>query len=463
LAGYHTNDKELTMHALGNDLAMPINLGDGLVLRRASRQDAPGLADFNAAIHSDEGPEKPDERVWAWTHDLLAKPHPLFDPADFTIVEQVATGKIVSSMNLIPQTWTYAGVPFQVGRPELVGTLPEFRNRGLVRRQFEIIHRWSAERGDKIQAITGIPYYYRLFGYEMAMNLSGGRAGFPVQIPRLKDGASEPYHIRQAAEDDIPLLTRLIAIGDARSLVACVWDEALWRYELNGKSEKNVNRQEILVIETPDGKPCGMFAHPPYNWGEMMVLQWYEILPEYSWLHITPTVIRYLENAHAKYPPAHAEKKPFGAFGFWLGEDHPVYHVIPDSLPRVRKPYAWYLRVQDVAGFLRMVIPALEKRLAVSSMSGYSGTIRLTFYREGVRMVFEQGKITAVEAWEPTPVGHTGEAAFPPHTFLQLLFGYRSMEMLKNSFADVWTDKDEFHVLLDALFPRQPSSLWPVS
>ncbi len=32
------------------------------------------------------------------------------------------------------------GFPFGVGRPELVGTLPEYRNRGLVRAQFEEVH-----------------------------------------------------------------------------------------------------------------------------------------------------------------------------------------------------------------------------------------------------------------------------------------------------------------------------------
>ena len=164
-------------------------------------------------------------------------------------------------MNLIPQTWTFAGIPFKVGRPELVGTLPEFRNRGLVRRQFEVIHQWSAKTGDQVQAITGIPYYYRLFGYEMAMNLGGGRAGYPTHIPRLKEGEAEPYHIRPATEADIPFISQLYALGCKRSLVACEWDDSLWRYELSGKSEKNVNRVEVRVIETADGKPCGFITH----------------------------------------------------------------------------------------------------------------------------------------------------------------------------------------------------------
>ena len=39
-------------------------------------------------------------------------------PDDFTIVEETASGRIVSSLNLIPQTWTYEGIEFGVGRPD---------------------------------------------------------------------------------------------------------------------------------------------------------------------------------------------------------------------------------------------------------------------------------------------------------------------------------------------------------
>ena len=96
-------------------------------------------------------------------------------------------------------------------------------------------------------------------------------------------------------------------------------------------------------------------------------------------------------------------------------------------------------------------------------MAGYSGEVKITFYRDGVRLVFEKGKLVTVEAWTPTPVGHSGEAAFPPHTFLQLLFGYRSLDMLKANFADCWTDRDEIHVLFTALFPCKSSNVWPIS
>ena len=442
---------------------LPIDLGDGLILRRSKAEDALILADFNARVHSDEGPDKPDERVWAWSYDLMAKPHPTFKASDFTIVEDVNKGQIVSAMNLIPQTWTYAKVPLTVGRPELVGTLPEFRNRGLVRRQFDIIHQWSAQAGDKLQAITGIPYYYRLFGYEMAMNLGGGRAGFPTHIPRLDEGESEAYNFRPASEADIQFLSELYISGCQRSLVACSRDEAAWLDELTGKSGKNVQRLEVRVIETHNGVKVGFLTHPSFSWGDMMPTLEYEIAPGFSWREVTPPVIRYLEKIYEQYLPEHGTRKPFGAFGFLLGEDHPVYQLMPYSLPRIRKPYAWYLRVADVPGFLKLITPVLEKRLVESPMAGYTGEVKITFYRNGARMVFEKGRLTNVAAWNPTPVGNSGSAAFPPHTFLQLLFGYRSMEMLKANFADCWTEREETHVLLDILFPRQPSNVWPIS
>ncbi len=438
-------------------------LGDHLVLRRSTAQDVQRLADFNARIHSDEGPEEPDERLAAWIRDLFEKAHPTFNIADFTIVEDTETGEIVSSLNLISQTWSYAGIEFGVGRPELVGTHPDYRNRGLVRAQFEVIHEWSAARGEKMQAITGIPYYYRQFGYEMALNLSGGRAGYKPNVPKLKDGETEPCTIRAAIETDIPVIDELYRLGNQRYLVSCVWDEDLWRYELRGKSGNHINRFEVRMIEKPDGEVVGFFAHPPSNWynGTMLPAVWYEVMPGVSWAEVTPTVIRYLYETGEDYA-VKEEKQDFGSFGFWLGSYHPVYELMVDRLPRVRTPYAWYVRIPDIVDFLIHITPVLEERLAQSLYAGYSGEVRITCYRSGFKLIFEKGRL-GVEAWQPTPNGHSGDAAFPNLTFLQLMLGYRSFKELDFAFADCWYDGEWVLGLLNALFPTQASDIWAVS
>jgi hypothetical protein len=438
------------------------DLGGGLVLRRSTRADTEALVDFNARLHYEREDGKSDERVAAWTRDLIEQPHPTFANPDFTIVEETSTGKIVSTMNLISQTWSYSGISFGVGRPELVGTLSEYRNRGLIRAQFEVIHRWSAERGEILQAITGIPYFYRLFGYEMALSLGGGRAGFKPQIPKLKEAEAEPYLIRLAKEDDLPFISVLYAQNSRRYLVCDVRDRALWEYELKGRNGSNVNRFELCLIETPSGEPVGFLAHPPFRWGSMMAATVYEIEPGRSWEAITPSVIRYLQSVGELLPPEHGDE-PFESFGFWVGMDHPVYPVLREQLPRVRPPYAWYLRVADVPGFLKRIGPVLEERLQVSHLAGHNGELKITFYRTGLRLLFESGRLAQVDPWEPAPQRHSGQAAFPGLTFLQLLFGYRSLDELKYAFPDCWTSSDSSHALLDSLFPKQASNVWPVS
>ena len=229
------------------------DLGDGLILRRATREDAAALVEFNGRIHAEPGSDDPQEFVAAWVRDLATKPHPTFDVGDFTLVEDVHAGKIVSSLNLINQTWRYDGVEFGVGRPELVGTDPEYRRRGLVRAQFEVIHEWSAARGHHVQAITGIPYYYRQFGYEMALALGGNRIGYLPHMPKLKEGETEPFVIRPATEADIPFMMAAYARKLARDPIGCVHSPELWQYELNGKSLANINRSEFRVIERAEG------------------------------------------------------------------------------------------------------------------------------------------------------------------------------------------------------------------
>ncbi len=436
-------------------------LGDGLILRRSSAADVGKLVEFNGNLHREPGAEGPEEYVAAWVEDLMSGEHPTFNVDDFTIVEDADTGAIVSCLCLISQTWSYGGVQFGVGRPELVGTHPDYRNRGLIRAQFDVIHGWSAGRGEKMQAITGIPYFYRQFGYEMAITLGGRRMGYKPQVPKLKDGEDEPYRIRPATEADLPFIAQLYEQGASRGSVACVWDGALWRYELAGKREKNADGKALAAIETLSGEPVGFVAHAPRLWSGRVSAAPYEIKPGVSWLAVTPTVLRYLWSLGEAWA-AEDPKQELKCFSLWLGAEHPAYEVMDKWLPHTVEPYAWYVRVPDLPGFLQHVSPALERRLEGSLLAGHSGELKLSFYRSGLRLVFEGGRLVEVMPWQPTPE-EEGDAGFPDLTFLQLLFGYRSMAELDHAFADCWASGDKGRPLLDALFPKQPSDIWPVS
>ncbi len=431
------------------------DLGDGLILRRSTSQDVEALAQFNSVIHSDN--EQDGQCLAAWTRDLLSGSHPTFRPDDFTVVEESSTGRIVSTMNLISQTWSYEGIRFGMGRPELVGTLPEFRNRGLVRLQFEEIHRWSAERGEMVQAITGIPYYYRQFGYEMALDLDGRRFGYEAQIPKLEDGETEAYRIRPAQESDLPFIEQAYDQTKSRSMIACERTPELFRYELTAQANQC---WFSCMIENAAGESIGFFRHPAYNRHHSMFADRYELTPGVSWLEVTPCVVRYLWAKGKEY--VERDGGELHSFGFLLGAAHPAYEALGDRLSIVRAPYAWYLRLPDIRGFLEHIRPALERRLAQSVAANDSRVVQISFYRSGLRLAIEHGKLTAIEPWKPGP-GDDGDAAFPGLTFLQLLFGYRSLGELGYAFADCWCDSQEVRVLLNGLFPKKPSNVYPIA
>jgi len=434
------------------------DLGEGIIIRHGTKADEQALVDFTLSIHS-EG-EWDGKGLEAWIRDLVSGKDPTFNPKDFTIVENTANGEIISSCCLISQIWSYEGIPFKVGRPELVGTKKEYRRQGLVRHQFEILHQWSQDRGELVQAITGIPYYYRLFGYEMTMNLGGGRAGYELHVPEIKEDQEEPYQFRLATEDDIPLLKTIYEYGSQRSMVRALWDEAQWQYELIGKRKYNINRREIYIIETQEDEWAGFIGIPAIKWGKNSALTLFELKPEFAWVDVTPSVIRFLWKKGEELAKEQDQEQKM--FGFWLDEEHPAFQVTDIDLPRKIKPYAWYLRVPDLASFLETIKPVLEMRLKGSAFANYTGELRFSFYRKGLLLGFENGLLSKIVPLEFDALEGCG-ANFPYLTFLHMLFGYRTIDEIKHIFKDCGTKDDRTAHLLDALFPKKPSDVWPIS
>jgi GNAT superfamily N-acetyltransferase len=437
------------------------DFGNGLVMRRGTRGDADALAAFCGHVHGDETFGNPNLRISAWTRDLASRPHPTMGPEDFTIVEESSSGRIVSTSCLIPQAWTYEGIEFGVGRTELVGTLPEFRRRGLVRAQMEQIHEWSTQRGHLVQAITGIAHYYRRFGYEMALDLGGRRFGHESNVPQLPDGSEEAFRIRPAQESDIPLIAELYALTCARAAVACKRTPEIWRYELQGQSEESDCRFVIRIIEDLQRRPVGYLRHREFLGLTGLSLGSYELVPGVSWLQVTPTVVRYLWKHGGEL--ALTEGRPRTTFGFVLGTQHPVYEALGRDLPTIVEPYAWYLRVPDLVGFLQHIRPALERRLAASIAAGHTGTLNISFYASGIHLALDRGALRVIEPWAPEPRFESGDVRFPDLTFLQVLFGRRTLQELRLAFPDCGWKDNESLVLINALFPRQSPEILPIA
>ena len=366
------------------------------------------------------------------------------------MVEEEATKRVASALISIPQTWTYAGIPLLVGRPEPVGTDENFRKRGLVRALFEEFHRSSQARGDLLQGITGIPYFYRQFGYEMAVELGGSRSAYEAQVRSAAKVDKEGRGVRPAGRDDIPFLQECYQASASRYLLHGVLSPDQWETELFKKHPDNLEKPGIFILESAEKQPAGFFIVSSEMDGQAVVVRYVEIRAGLNWHSYMPLV---LERSWA-FGQELAEKygTPCTRLCLALGSQHPAYLAAAEYLPEIRRPYNWYLRVPDLSELVRRITPEIEKRLSQSPFCGYSGKLKISFYKSDLHLEFQSGALIKVEKAPPS-VWHAADVCFPDLTFLQLLFGYRSSRELSDFFADCRIS-EKFIPLLDAIFPK---------
>ncbi|MGL4651403.1 MAG: GNAT family N-acetyltransferase [Caldilineaceae bacterium] len=438
---------------------MQRTLANGLILRSLAEgveSDRANLPDFYALVNGEGDPPNVQEGLRQWTRDLIERHVTTTLDDILVVVDPAHNDRIASATLLIPQVWQYEGIPLAVGRPELVGTLPEYRRRGLVRELMGEVHRRSEALGHLLYAITGIPHYYRQFGYTMALELEQPLFLPLTNLPELAEGATPAFRLRPATEADLPLLKRWYDRQCGQYGVSDAFSDAMWHYQIFGCSQTSLRRLQVLVIEETAGAAEGAAVGfvdlygMPYRKGIIELGSWV-MGDESSYVASFNDVVRGIRDWAAGAWP-----EPPVMLQFVQGTPPPVQRMVARTIGGSVRPtsYTWYLRVPDPVAFLRHIGPALERRLEGSGAHRYSGALKVGFYDlTGVAIEFAQGKISDVRPLE----GKDGyDISFPWHMFWNVVFGQHTWEELRTVLPEVYCD-GRTAVLIDALFPKRPS------
>jgi hypothetical protein len=443
------------------------DLGDGLRLRWSRPEDVERVVALYESAFRDSAEAPPNATMPHWTRDMFSGRHPHIGPRDFAVVEETASGAIVAATCLLRYPIAYEGITIPFGRPEVVATQAEYRNRGLVRELFALIHARSEARGDLVQGITGIPYYYRQFGYEYAVALESILTVYFPAIPALKPGATEPFTARKATAADIPDLLRLKAREQAGAAITTPLTPEYLRWAMEGMRAEAAERWNPYLLVDASGRVAGYFGMASARWSANVHVEGLMVEEGTPLTAVLPSALRAARALAEGVRPVRAGAPPAGALRFQLRNSaHPLSGALGEVVPTLASypfsafPYPWYIRVPDLLRFIQRIAPALERRLVASPQAGYTGELMLDFYRGGLRLALESGKLAPAEDWR-RPLWGDGQAGFPPLVFLQLLFGYRSLDDLRAIYPDVWAE-GEAPPLLNALFPRRPACLIPL-
>ncbi|TWH74089.1 GNAT family N-acetyltransferase [Modestobacter roseus] len=384
-------------------------LPGGLVLRPCRPADLDQVGALLAARGEETDAE--DQRLVADDPDL--------GPAATAVV---ADGdRVVSTATLLAETVRLDDVVLPAGQVELVATDPGYEGRGLVRALMAWAHARSAARGDLVQVMIGIPYFYRLFGYEYAVDIAPARP--LVDVPAAAPG------LRPATPADLPDLAALQASAQQRADVAVPHPAARLRWLVaHAASTTWVAERDGGVVASARSRAddgAVLLAEPT-------------AVDDRATDQLLAGVVA-LAAGRAVRVTDRPASLPGQAWARRLG-------------PGSELAEQYYLRVPDPGALLEAIRPVLGRRLAGSGVdpggtdvvvSTYGASWRLPVTDDGLGAVVPGGRLQAPEA--------RGGAGVAPDQLGALLFGPHGMHGLARRRPDVYPGRRR--ELYEALFP----------
>ena len=440
------------------------HIGDDLVLRTATPDDANQLFDFHEEVFMDE---ESGTRAWwiaEWAKDLITKPHPTFSPSDCLIVEDTKNNTIASSTLYLTQEWQTDGANFNIGRPEIVGTRKPYRNQGLIRKQFDIMHNWAEKRGHDITVVNGIPHYYRQFGYEMALNDLADRQARLEAFPRWKPDERRPFVLREPTPGDIPFITHILNQSADRSLYNPVFKHDEVRYIVFDRSQRSGTRWTFAILcrNTDDGpaEPIGIIAYALVIAIDQGTITRIEMAQPKHWRLATGALLREFEERARNEGENHPDpERAIKLIKTELQNNHPAYIFDEGTLgPEPNDNYAWYVRVPHLTRFIHKLAPALNRRLDESPHAGLNALITIHLGKHSIGIQCNDGKCEQVTE-ETGADRRNANASFPNGNFNQIIFGWRTVNDIIRTDADASVKSKADAHLLQTLFPQKPSDL----
>ena len=353
--------------------------------------------------------------------------HPDMTPRNFFAIWDADT--MVATLNLIPQTWSLGGIPLRVAEMGLVGTHPEYRNRGLQRILNREFDRRIREDEYHLAGLEGIPYFYRQFGYEYSVPLDEW-----ATIPLDKLPATEMSGISPLSPEEIPRAMSLLEATQRKHLVHCIRSQEEW--ETQEKSGIVGEHPSKTYAVRQGGK---ITAYLRANVKDKVVLLHEITETNLATTKMIATFLRRLgeENGASELVSRESYAEPFDDYLFSLSASK-------------RHHYGWQMKVVDPQKVFKKITPLFEERIKNSPLIGYSGIVPLNLYKVTVTLNFQNGAVTDVKQSKSE---QKGDILVNPRIFPKMLLGYRSLAELEYEYPDVRI-KPEYRPVIETLFPK---------
>ncbi|KAF9983711.1 hypothetical protein BGZ65_001520 [Modicella reniformis] len=460
-----------------------IEVDDGLVMQWSTCDDAKNVADCLAE---------------AFKFPSMSGRHVVMSEYDIALVEDTTlhhqtdpkTGKprnpVVAAICMQQMAGYYGSVPITYGALGAVGSLPAYRNRGLIRRLFlEMMHPVADARGDLMTFIISIPHFYRLFGYEYAVPYKFGRQlmDFATTVPPLAAGGSEPFTLHPVTSKDLPYLVHMTTPErlHCNAQLGIYYGQDFWRYIIEELSPDKIENYHDahhhagIVVDLKTDRDIGV-SMTSNNTG-----RWDFDRPYYEYYNTKlnnntlPNESDKVQRQRGQFPLT------FSNLIVNLTRHHPVTKLLDSQDKFLQKtenpPVRLYTRIHSLPKWIEKIAPVIEERLKFSEVfRSDSARLRLEgMTGRGLEVVFRKGRFVSASDWKPKGAeeimrekyAKQGEkkkqeedeevvyiAGFAPLTFTRLVAGTIDASELLQRDSENYVSSGETKLMLEVLFPR---------
>ncbi len=425
-----------------------LNLPDGFEFGIVQTDDElEELLSFNATMH---------EPTDAELLKRLIENLPNFSREMNYYIRDTDKGIIVATINSIPSIWEYDGIPLRNLELGFVGTLTEYRRKGLQWALHAYFNHVLINGKYDISTIQGIPYFYRdNFGYDFILPLYQTMTIRVDQIPSAnpeKEPIKDEILIRPAEESDRGQIIKLYDELKERLLVAAHRADDLWDVQERLRTEDQW-KWETMVLEY-NGKIDGYFR--------MIVKGNLSEASHNARLTILESSIRSYDSVMTtlRYLRTQASNK---GLTLVVVPDTPVSNLcrITRDLGGVATPgWKHMVRIPDITHFLNKIRPVLEHRLHGTMFEGLTQELALNTYRNCYLLNFVQGNLDTITDIGMQNTDARSEIRMPPDDFVRLLLGAYTIDQLKETNIDFIVSGTQ-KALLTSLFPKKESYIFP--
>jgi len=364
--------------------------------------------------------------------------HPRKEDILFLYIKDSISKRIVSSISLMPLEWKFGITTIPLCEMGFVGTLEEYRGKGLIVELNRLYEQTMAEKGYIISVIRGIPYYYRKIGYEYAIPLDHRMF---LSLSNIPLDNLEFLKIRKAELDDIDFIENNYNKYYNDYFISNNFDKDCY-FTKFFNNNYNEFKASTYIIER-GGKPIVYFT-----FGKSYENLGYDIKTSGINRECGIKILQFTKEIASNENPDKVDLA--------VREDTDLAELICELGGTTYDTYGWQVKIPNLELYLEKLKPILETRIHNSDFQGLTQDIKISNYKTTIILSFNNGQISTIEMKKGYPKELHCDLKLPGSVLFKLILGERSFKEIKHIMKDAIVNH-ESRELIDVLFPKEDS------